>query len=221
MRLKVLRIITFVFLMIGAVNLLVAGGMYLFLGSKTSDYVETDATVVAFEDYVRNDETRTRTTIEYEVDGQLYEARLNEYSSSWQVGQQIDVKYNPDDPYEVTTGIAQKFILPIFAAVGAVLLLIGVGMLFFQRRQKKKIEEMKRGQVVWGTIVQTQRTASRVNEMIGQRVGVQIVDAMGSRVVWSDPIYVRYDINLGHSVPVYIQGDQAWVDTERIEFIGR
>ena len=76
--------------------------------------------------------------VKYEVDGKEYEAKLDEYKSSFKEGTEVKIAYNPDKPTEVystATGI-----IYVAMAIGGVMSVIGIvllgAFLFFAFKKK-------------------------------------------------------------------------------------
>lgn len=107
--------------------------------------------------------------VSYEIDGEEYETKLSEYSSSMHKGQTIDLYYDPEDPYEVMTKDIAKTIGIIFIIVGGVLFSASMIIVFIRRRKKRKIKNLiETGEELWAEV-----TEVCVNTMITYRMSMK------------------------------------------------
>ncbi len=123
--------IVFLILIIFGLILSVGGS---FLCVKVFDYdnkIETTAVIADFESY-RDDEgsTRYKTHLKYEVDGESYSNIVKMYSSSWNVGDEIEIYYYIDNPQNIGSKHTDLALLVIpclgllFFSSGTILMLI-------------------------------------------------------------------------------------------------
>lgn len=99
------------------------------------DTVETIAIITDFESYEEHvngrTETHHKTHITYDVEGHSYTNVVNMYSSSWSIGDEIEIYYHTDDPQNVGSRGTDVALLAIpciglvFFALGSIPLFIG------------------------------------------------------------------------------------------------
>ncbi len=113
--------------LIGTIIALVFGIVLIVLGfvtkHKQSDYTETTATITNIEtEPGAGDEADShRVFVKYTVDGKEYNEELDNYKSSYSVGDTIKVKYNPENPSDVTS--SGYFVVIILFVIGGILTL--------------------------------------------------------------------------------------------------
>lgn len=119
-----IRIFGIIFALAGTAFLLVGVMVQKQQKSFMKNAESCNATIIRFEYYYdSDDEEQTTTIVEYMVDDVIYRNNVHSYTSTWNVGDSIQVYYNPSNPNEVQTklgGIGLIFIgLPmIFIIVG-------------------------------------------------------------------------------------------------------
>lgn len=119
-------------------------GIVLILGSivfmvvsfiNTQNYVKTEATVVAVEYdptviYDPDDPNTSNdhiVTMEYVVDGKTYQTQINANQSDYSVGQKTEIKYDPQNPNNISIG---EISLPLLIGICAATVIIGAIVLF-------------------------------------------------------------------------------------------
>ncbi|MBP5407567.1 MAG: hypothetical protein J6Y42_00320 [Bacilli bacterium] len=113
-------------------------------------YVSTSAKVKTV---IENDEERY-IIVEYEVEGNDYEARFPYFDSFLDVGDEVDIKYNKDNYEEIIArnkGFYFTSILAIFVGV-FVFLYKGFIVISFYKEDKRIKSILERGKVYQGTI---------------------------------------------------------------------
>ena len=119
--------------------ILIIFGLFLSVGGaficvNAFDYsgkAETTAVITDFESY-RDAEgsTRYKTHLTYEVDGESYNNIVKMYSSSWNVGEEIEIYYDIDNPQNIGSKHTDLALLVIpclgllFFSSGTILMLI-------------------------------------------------------------------------------------------------
>jgi len=95
------RIIFLLFIIFGLI--LSVGGAFICVNAfDYSGKAETIAEITDFESY-RDDEgsMRYKTHLTYEVDGQSYTNVTKMHSSSWNIGEEIEIHYDVDNPQNI------------------------------------------------------------------------------------------------------------------------
>ncbi len=110
--------------------LLVGGGIALIvLGiqniSKNKTYTETTAVITEMIDQSYYDEgTRVAQydiQVQFTVDGKTVTAKLDEYRSGFQVGKEVKIKYNPDNPTDIVASGSLSSILLLGLGIVAII----------------------------------------------------------------------------------------------------
>ena len=109
------------------VCLIVMCGLFVFVGfrerGKKQNYVKTDAVIQRIESNfdAADDSTNHTVFVSYSVDGKSYENELGEYKATFSEGQTVSIRYNPDNPNDITTDSMFSVIL-LWAGAGICLL---------------------------------------------------------------------------------------------------
>ena len=105
-----------------------------------SDKVETTAIITDFESYqeYRNGKTHThyKTHLTYEVEGFSYTNVVSMYSSSWSIGDEIEIYYDIDDPQNVGSKDTDWALL-VIPCLGLVFFALGSITLLVSRKKQK------------------------------------------------------------------------------------
>ena len=115
-------------------------GIYSILNPHT-DYLETTAVITDIqEDYdVATETYEYRAFIDYEVDGKEYKNVEFGTANAGDVGKQITIRYNPNNPGEIESTNSEIFSY-ISAGVGALLLIAGVVFLIKNLKERKSAD---------------------------------------------------------------------------------
>ena len=104
-----------------------------------SDKVETTAIITEFESYQEyaNGRTHTRhkTHITYDVEGSSYTNVVKMYSSSWNVGDEIEIYYDIDNPQNVGSKDTDWALL-VIPCLGLMFFCLGSITLFVSRKKQ-------------------------------------------------------------------------------------
>ena len=95
-------------------------------------WIKTEAVITQLEysDGVGVDDSGDWTVlVAYDAEGTHYEAELDEYSSFFREGQSVMVRYNPENPAQIT---ANGTAILIVVIVGGILLLFGAVITFLR-----------------------------------------------------------------------------------------
>ena len=88
----------------------------------------TVATVSSCEEkYRQDDDPVYEVALDYEAGGRKYRHKMNS-SSKYDVGEQLNIKYDPDEPTECVLNGAERM-KPVMMIFGGVIILIGVGII--------------------------------------------------------------------------------------------
>ena len=138
MRLNSKHVIFLIFAIIGLIFIVVGTVICL----KTFDYsdkVETTAIITDFESYQEyvNGKThiRHKTYITYDIEDRSYTNILEMYSSSWNVGDEIEIYYDIDDPQNVGSKDTD-WVLFVIPCLGAMFFSLGLITLLVSRKKQ-------------------------------------------------------------------------------------
>lgn len=118
----------YIFLLVGLIFFLVGTGVLISARKKAATYEETTGVITDFD-------RDGYPYITYTVHGKTYEQRSSFTTSSYRVGQELPVRYDPDAPYRMEVAGKMALFLPImFMGMGGLFLVIGVLWVRFFRR---------------------------------------------------------------------------------------
>ena len=119
---------------------------------RSAGYATTTATIVSIEEdpnYVPDPNTSNDhqyiATAKYTVDGKEYTRQLDSYDPSYKVGGTVEVKYDPKNPSDVTSGFGIGVHLMI---AGGVILILVIGLTVKKKVSIKKLKE-ENGETVY------------------------------------------------------------------------
>jgi len=126
------QVVFSIFVIVGLI-FLVVGTIICVKVLKYDNIVETTAIITDFEEYKEYANGRThihhKTHITYDVEGRSYTNVVQMYSSSWNIGEEIEIYYDVDDPQNVGSKDTDLVLLVIpclglvFFALGSITLL--------------------------------------------------------------------------------------------------
>ncbi|MBQ6450087.1 DUF3592 domain-containing protein [bacterium] len=94
--------------------------------------------VMVFPGMETSDPDRITPTIEYQVDGQTYTTTLAEGQQAYEIGEQINIQYNPQNPNQI---IDPNPIGPwALSGFGAIFIVAGI-ILFWQKRGQSESQD--------------------------------------------------------------------------------
>lgn len=145
-----LMVFSGIFLLIGIIFLIISAVFLEVNKLHAENYIPTEA--VISEIRISSDSSDAYAT--YVVDGKKLKAKLDVYSSDMYEGQQIEIYYDPDDPYDITYLEGMRIFTTVFSIIGAVLTIIGlipliIGIVIVVKCNKKAkaqvsmVDEMK------------------------------------------------------------------------------
>ena len=140
------------FLLPAGLILIICGVIFFNANRQNQDYEKTEATVIDVEleqeagtDSEGNHVDASYTVkVKYTVDGKEYEAELNGVGKS-DVGDKMDIFYDPEDPSRVT--MTKSLILPMAIIAGGIAML--AGGIVSSIHAVKKIRRMKEQEKEW------------------------------------------------------------------------
>ena len=82
--------------------------------------MEYDPTVVPDDDDHNPEDYKV--TMEYSVDGKSYTTEIHAHQSDYSIGENVEIKYDPDAPENTAVG---NLSLPVVIGISAVVLIVG------------------------------------------------------------------------------------------------
>ena len=132
------QVVFLIFVIIGLI-FMVVGTVICLNVFDYSDKVETTAIITEFESYQEyaNGRTHTRhkTHITYDVEGLSYTNVVKMYSSSWNVGDEIEIYYDIDNPQNVGSKDTD-WVLLVIPCLGLIFWGLGSITLFVTRKKQ-------------------------------------------------------------------------------------
>lgn len=135
------RISTSIFSIIFALIFIAMGVLINTSLQGYKNYIDINATIVEITD-------EQEVYVQYQVDRKVYTSKTNTYSSSYKVGQELQVAYNPNDPSEVVEKSSIMGYLLMVVGLGCGI--FGVRSLLSEIKKKKRFDAIERGEVLPG-----------------------------------------------------------------------
>lgn len=117
---KVEKLVGAIFAMVGGLFLVIGLIMFANANQKTQNWTKT--TAIISEIIYRGDSEKIM--IQYEVNGEMKERRLNVYSSWMEEGKEMEIWYNPQSPAEVHTNVLD-ILHWMFMGMGSLFFILG------------------------------------------------------------------------------------------------
>lgn len=131
------RIVAWISLIVGGlISLILIGVGIYFLISKEVHTQTVKALIEEANCSVFDESKYCSLKIKYNVGGKEYNSLIETNRRLYNIGQFIDIRYNPNNPQDITTNSSKKFIGWILFIVG-LLILIGVSVNFYLARRSK------------------------------------------------------------------------------------
>lgn len=210
---KMMDILWGIFAVIGVIFIVIGIVLFATLSDDT-DMVETSAIITDIIYRGHSGESDNYDVIvAYEVDGEEYESRLNEYSSSFYEGKEIDIKYDANNPHRVYSKFTYGFFMLIFSGIGAVFFIIGGIGLVGSKVRKSEIKSLREsGEVIYADYIKVSiNPYIRVNnccpfiivcEWNNPENGEKYL--FKSENIWEDPEYIIREKGIT-KFPVYVK----------------
>lgn len=186
----IFMIIGLIFCIIGAISL-----VFIFNTDK-KEVIGTITQIEYYRDY-DGDESH-RVMVKYEVDGKVYNTRLNEYSSSYSEGDEIKIYYDEDNPKKIS-GNLKWLVGAIFIGIGTIFFVIGIIGTTYGINKSKKISRLKMtGTLVYGEYIET---ILNMSYSVNRRHPYQII------CKWINPM---------DNKTYLLKSENIWVNPEKI-----
>ena len=196
-----------IFLTIGMVFVIIGLALFIPAYSHQQEYIPTKAEIIQI--YYKGNDNHA-VIVQYTVDGTVYTSELNLYSSSFSVGQEIDILYAPENPQKISAKDSAALSL-IFTGVGAIFALIGFFGIFVKLRKKALRKHLiERGEKIYADFIEvTQNFHYSVNNRHPYNVICRWQNpadgqtyTFKSENLWDYPQYLTE--NTAIQIPVYL-----------------
>ncbi len=142
---KAIKFLWSVFTIVGAI-IVIIGLIVFFTACNYKDKVDTVGIIT---------DTGNGTTVSYNVDGEEHESSFSGYSSSFHVGDEIEIYYDKDDVNKIGSKSLDLLYL-ILPGLGSIFLLIGViGLAVLSHKKKKEKNLRENGELVYAAYSET------------------------------------------------------------------
>lgn len=122
------RMIFIILYVVGAGMTIGGGCFYRYVGKIEKEYKPVLAKIENIEKKSERRQGKTHiyhnVTVSYQVDGVYYKNPISEYSSSMEIGETINLMYNPADPNDVRSTEIERVIAVAMFASGIFLLIM-------------------------------------------------------------------------------------------------
>lgn len=115
-------------------------GVYFFVSGQSKHYEQATATILTNNSEVVGEDTLYHVTIKFTDKNGIEHTgiEMQTYDDSWTVGKQIQIKYNVDDPTDVTTEKSATVLPWIFIGLGSISAIVGVASVIYTTKMLKR-----------------------------------------------------------------------------------
>ncbi|MGN1481156.1 DUF3592 domain-containing protein [Porcipelethomonas sp.] len=207
---KIFIILGILFFTIGIIFVIIGGVVLARNISFMSSAKKTNAEIISINaDSYRKDNrdyTSYDVWIEYTVDGDILEEKLNEYNSYMYEGKEIEVYYDPDNPSDVR--MESNVFEFIFLVIGGIFAVIGAVFLIIVIVTGRRVENLKKsGDKLSGTITDVKRNYSiRINNCHPFKAECKVINPYDGETYLYSSQNITDDITgfIGMTVTVYV-----------------
>lgn len=211
---KTIKILWSTFTIVGAITVIV-GLIVFFCVCNYKNKIDTVGVIT---------DTGNGTTVSYSVEGEEHESSLSGYSSSFHVGDEIQIYYDKDDVSKIGSKSLDLLFL-ILPGIGSIFLLIGlIGLTVVLHKKKKEKKLKENGELVDAVYLETVMNRKfRVNGRCPYNIIVQWNNSqdgktylLRSNSIWFNPENIIKERNI-KTFPVYVNPNnkkQYVIDTD-------
>ena len=137
---KIMIFLGSLFTFIGLITLGLGVWLYINTQSFKENAKQTEARIIDIQSEYRNEDIDYNVYVTFNVDGKIYYGELNYYTSSMNIGDQVKIYYDPDNPNNFRSnnfeiGIIIAGIIGFaFTAIGLIFLIINIRKSMVQKR---------------------------------------------------------------------------------------
>ena len=214
---KIEKIVSSVFMLIGIILIIVGVVIFNYTENFKENGIETVAEITGIHRYKQsaNDYGKnTQVYVKYKVDGREYDQKLKYYVSDMQIGQEVRIYYNPNNPSSIQSAEGRSIVTLIPFGLGIIFFLIGIIILVIKGNKKKlKTRLVENGRKVYADIDEvTINWGYSVNRKHPYNIICKWQESSGniylfkSENVWFEPDSIIEARNI-KQLPVYIDED--------------
>ena len=148
------------FAIIGVILIIAGFGVGKLMEIPEENRGRTVATISNIDRHHDSDgDTTYSVYVTYSVDGRVYKEFLNEYVSTWQEGEQLEIIYDKTKPTKIQTEAGNKIVTYVLGGLGAFFAIVGmIGLvnIVSKNKQNKKLEQS-------GTIIYAKLDGVEIN----------------------------------------------------------
>lgn len=174
---KAFKIIGIVFTIIGILFILSFFFIAKAIEKRTENFIETKSVICEIDKSGKEDHKSF--IVQYSVDGKKYEADTNLYSSTMSLGDELAVRYNPNNPSEIFLS-DYDFLGYVFYGLGGLFTLLGIIFLLISYAKKSKFKLSEYGIPIEAVITYNGYSNVRVNNNMTFIVKAQATDELGN-----------------------------------------
>ena len=211
-----------IFAIVGTVFMIVAIICGINGYRKNSEYEHVMGRI---DDIVRHDDNHN-VYVSYRFDGkEYYDIRINTYTSSMRVGDEIELLIDPDKPSKADSPTGTVILVAVFGVIGVAFACVGIIPFVVKEKRRRKNEDLvNNGTAVWAKVDRVDvNTTYSVNNMHPRRIVAKYSDEYTGqeREYISDNLWEKryFDVPQDSEVRVYIDRNDEkkyFVDYESI-----
>ncbi len=201
----ILSIMSILFITIGVV-LKINNDRFMAVAEKTTGTI-TEIEVYYTKDSDGDRVKRHRVYVEYFVDGERYENQLGSYNSTMREGGSVTVYYDPERPYEISSGDGSVVTFIMIGLGGAFLVVDIIIIVRLISSNKKRKSLVNNGTAYTGTIIDIRViTNIKVNGRHPYRADCEVINPLTQErfLFSSENVYKDIRNMIGAPVVVYV-----------------
>ena len=218
-KIKPIKMCIIIFLIFGVVYTAFGAAFTIVNIKIKSNCIPVEAEIIDFETYYDSDHDKhTKTIVKYSVDNQEYTDKINSYNSSWDIGDSIDVYYDPQNPQKIESEMPIVLCF-VFGLLGVAFLITSIVLIIKQKNKNAKRRNLiQNGLVVNAEIVRFyENTRISVNKRYPFIIEADYNDGSNTHRFRSDNVWENVTTAcIGKTVKVYYEPNNMnnyYVDT--------
>lgn len=218
-KIKPMKLCILIFLIIGIIYTSLSAVFTAININIRNTCISVKAEIIDFEVYRGSDNDKhTKTVVKYVADGKEYTDKMNSYNSSWDIGDSVDVYYNPDNPKEIKNEMPVVLCL-VFGLLGVAFLIASIVLIIKQKNKNAKRRNLlQNGLVINAEVIRFyENTGISVNRRYPFIIEADYDDGVKIHRFKSDNVWENVSADcIGQTVKVYYEPNNMnnyYVDT--------